>query len=94
MSLVKVKTKSQVTIPDAIRRKLGVQVGDLFEASVEKGTIVLRPKAVIDRSPGPFALPLISRLRCLPGRINRDWRFYFTIEGGTYVIQKLIAHPK
>lgn len=49
MSLVKLKTKSQVTIPDAIRRQLGVRVGDLLEARVEKGNIVLKPKVVIDR---------------------------------------------
>ncbi|MGH9626933.1 MAG: hypothetical protein ACRD7E_01000, partial [Bryobacteraceae bacterium] len=27
-------------------------------------------------------------------RVNRDWRFYFTIEGKTYLIHKLIPHPK
>jgi len=27
-------------------------------------------------------------------RVNRDWRFYFTIESDTYVIHKLISHPK
>lgn len=27
-------------------------------------------------------------------RINRDWRFYFTIESNRYVIHKLIPHPK
>ena len=27
-------------------------------------------------------------------RVNRDWRLYFTIEGDTYVIHKLIPHPK
>ena len=27
-------------------------------------------------------------------RVNRDWRFYFTIDGDTYVIHKLIRHPK
>lgn len=27
-------------------------------------------------------------------RVNRDWRFYFTIEVDTYVIHKLISHPK
>lgn len=49
MSLVKFKTKSQVTIPDAIRQQLGMQVGDLLEAKVEKGSIILKPKAVVDR---------------------------------------------
>ena len=27
-------------------------------------------------------------------RVNRRWRFYFSIEGDTYVIHKLIPHPK
>ena len=49
MSLVRVKTRSQVTIPDEIRRRLGVKVGDLLEADVERGSIVLRPKLVEDR---------------------------------------------
>lgn len=49
MSLVKLKTKSQVTIPDGIRQQLGMQVGDLFEAKIEKGRITLTPKAVVDR---------------------------------------------
>ena len=27
-------------------------------------------------------------------RINRDWRFYFTIEGDEYVIIGMTPHPK
>lgn len=27
-------------------------------------------------------------------RVNRDWRFYFQIEGGTYVLFDIIKHPK
>ena len=27
-------------------------------------------------------------------RVNRDWRFYFTIAGDTYQIEDVIAHPK
>jgi mRNA-degrading endonuclease RelE of RelBE toxin-antitoxin system len=27
-------------------------------------------------------------------RVNRDWRFYFTIVGDTYRIELLIPHPK
>ncbi len=27
-------------------------------------------------------------------RVNRDWRFYFTIEGDTYRIQDITPHPK
>jgi plasmid maintenance system killer protein len=27
-------------------------------------------------------------------RVNRDWRFYFTIEGDTYRMQGITPHPK
>jgi plasmid maintenance system killer protein len=27
-------------------------------------------------------------------RVNRNWRFYFTIENDTYTIHKLIPQPK
>ena len=27
-------------------------------------------------------------------RVNKDWRFYFTITDDTYRIEKVIAHPK
>ena len=27
-------------------------------------------------------------------RVTRDWRFYFTIEGDTYIFQDIIRHPK
>ena len=32
MELVKVKTKYQITLPAAVRRKIGVNIGDIFEA--------------------------------------------------------------
>ena len=28
------------------------------------------------------------------GRVNRDWRFYFKIEGDAYYIIDMTAHPK
>ena len=27
-------------------------------------------------------------------RVNKDWRFYFSIASDTYIIHKLIPHPK
>ena len=27
-------------------------------------------------------------------RVTRDWRFYFRIEGDTYVITEVMPHPK
>ena len=49
MPYVKVKTKGQVTIPADFRRDLNLKEGDLLEALVERGGIVLKPKTVVDR---------------------------------------------
>jgi plasmid maintenance system killer protein len=27
-------------------------------------------------------------------RVNRSWRFYFTIEGDVYHLHEIVAHPK
>ena len=27
-------------------------------------------------------------------RVNRDWRFYFKIQGDAYVIVRIVPHPK
>lgn len=40
----KLSTKGQVVLPSAIRRKLGLRVGDELEAYVERGRIILSPK--------------------------------------------------
>ncbi len=44
-----VKNKYQVVIPQRVREQIGVSVGDIFEARVEKGRIVFEPKSVVDR---------------------------------------------
>lgn len=49
MSIVKVKTKGQVTIPTALRTRLGVAVGDFLEAKVEGHVITLTPKTLVDK---------------------------------------------
>lgn len=49
MSLVKVKTKYQITLPHSVRQEAGVTVGDLLEVKIERGKITLTPKTVIDR---------------------------------------------
>jgi hypothetical protein len=28
------------------------------------------------------------------GRVTRGWRFYFRIEGDTYIVLDIMAHPK
>ena len=49
LPLVRVKEKFQVTIPTELREALHLTVGDILEATVESDTIVLKPKAVVDR---------------------------------------------
>lgn len=49
MSLVKVKDKFQVTIPTKIRKQARLGVGDLLEVAVQNKTILLKPKALVDR---------------------------------------------
>lgn len=49
MSLVRVKNKFQVVIPESVRDEISVQVGDMLEAKVERGKITLTPKSLVDR---------------------------------------------
>jgi AbrB family looped-hinge helix DNA binding protein len=49
MSIVRVKNKYQVVIPENIRDQIGVEVGDLFEVKAERGKITLTPKSLVDR---------------------------------------------
>ena len=49
MSIVRVKTKFQITLPTAVREQAGVNIGDVLEAGVEKGKITLTPKSIVDR---------------------------------------------
>jgi AbrB family looped-hinge helix DNA binding protein len=50
MPLVRIKQKFQVTIPATIRGKLRLEEGELLEASMKGSTIVLTPKAVVNRA--------------------------------------------
>jgi AbrB family looped-hinge helix DNA binding protein len=42
----KVSTKGQVVLPSRIRNKLGLRPGDLLDARVEGGRIVLTPRKI------------------------------------------------
>ena len=50
LPLVKVKEKFQITLPVELREVLQLAVGDLLEATIEDNVIVLKPKAVVDRT--------------------------------------------
>lgn len=50
MPLVKVKERFQVTIPNSLRESIGLEVGDILEATIENERIVLIPKTVVDKA--------------------------------------------
>jgi AbrB family looped-hinge helix DNA binding protein len=87
MELVTVKTKFQVVIPQSIRKRVGLDIGDLLEASFENGKLTFTPKTVIDRhlaegiediargrTPGPYesATEAISALERRAGGRNKE----------------------
>ena len=49
MPLVKLKHKGQMTIPAEIRDRLQLQQGDLLEATTDGRSVILTPKALVDR---------------------------------------------
>lgn len=52
-ALVRIKAKFQVTLPNALRLKAGLAVGDFLEVAIERGGVItLTPKSLIDRHIG------------------------------------------
>jgi bifunctional DNA-binding transcriptional regulator/antitoxin component of YhaV-PrlF toxin-antitoxin module len=48
--LVRVKEKFQVTLPNKLRLKAGLAVGDFLEVAIARGGVItLTPKSLIDR---------------------------------------------
>jgi len=47
--LVRLGPKNQVTIPKSIAISLHIEVGDVFEPSVENGKVVLTPKRLVPK---------------------------------------------
>lgn len=54
MSLVKVKNKYQIVIPDDVRKRLHVQIGDTLEIEEKNGVLVAKPVMVIAKSQAYF----------------------------------------
>lgn len=54
MSLVKIKNKFQIVIPDEVRKKLKVEIGDTLEIEERDGVLVARPVMIVDRSQAYF----------------------------------------
>ena len=47
MPLVQVREKAQITLPNKVRKALGIKQGDYLEAEVEGNKIVLIPKILV-----------------------------------------------
>ncbi len=54
MSLVKVKSKYQIVIPEDVRKKLNVEIGDNLEIEEKNGVLIVKPVMVIDKSQAYF----------------------------------------
>ena len=52
MNLIKVKEKSQITIPKEVREKLGVKPGDYFNVDTKGDKIVLTPQVISPKEIG------------------------------------------
>lgn len=46
--LLKIKQRYQVTIPNIIRKKIGLEIGDLLETRIKKSQILLTRKRATD----------------------------------------------
>ncbi|MDO8655405.1 MAG: AbrB/MazE/SpoVT family DNA-binding domain-containing protein [bacterium] len=54
MSYTKVTRHGQITLPSPIRRKLGIEEGDIIEITIEDDRAVLAPKKLVDKSQAYF----------------------------------------
>jgi len=52
--LIQVRKKAQLTIPQSVRQKLGIEEGDFLDVRVRSGEIVLKVKKLIDKEQAWF----------------------------------------
>jgi len=48
--VMQIRRNFQVTLPAMIRKRLGLDIGDVLEATVKDGKIIIIPKKTIDAS--------------------------------------------
>ena len=65
-----------------------------LQRAVDKQLDFLREKPENLRHPSIQAKKYSERDNLWQGRVNRDYRFYFQIIGDTYLIIRIIPHPK
>ena len=54
MSLVKVKNKYQIVIPEDVRKKIKIEVGDSLEIIEKDGLVIAKPVVIVDKSQAYF----------------------------------------
>ncbi len=54
MSLVKVKSIYQVVIPEDVRKKLKVEIGDVLKIEEKNGKLIIKPVVVVDKAQAYF----------------------------------------
>jgi|SRR3990172_6514440 len=52
--LVQVRKKAQITLPQSVRKKLGIEEGDFLDFEDRDGEIVLKAKKLIDKDQAWF----------------------------------------
>ncbi len=48
-AMTKIRLKNQLTIPQEAMKAANLHVGDMVEAIVEEGRIILKPRILVDR---------------------------------------------
>jgi AbrB family looped-hinge helix DNA binding protein len=87
-TLVRIHRKGQMTLPSRLRSAVGVAEGDLVEASVQRGRIVLTPKLVTHRVDRKLAKGLEDVRK---GRIHGP---FTAQEAGRFLKNELKARTK
>ncbi|MBL7208942.1 MAG: AbrB/MazE/SpoVT family DNA-binding domain-containing protein [Dehalococcoidia bacterium] len=52
--LVQVRKKAQLTLPQSVRRELGIEEGDFLDVRVQDGAVVLKVKKLVDKEQAWF----------------------------------------
>ena len=68
MTLVKLKQKGQMTLPAELRETLALNEGDLLEATIEDGKIMLTPMLLINRDTA------FARIAAIAEQAGASWR--------------------
>jgi AbrB family looped-hinge helix DNA binding protein len=53
MPFVKVGPRHQITIPQEVRRAVGIEAGDMLEVIAQKGKVVIMPRQIVAKAPAP-----------------------------------------